>query len=96
MVLLFATGVPSVLAGEEGIETDTPEQQYFQVEQEILKDGKTIDRIKIIGPPSPPEGYERPVAPEPDQGDNGPGLPAEPDKRGSEPVPENTRPKGDK
>ncbi len=69
VLTLLSTGAVSVVFAEEELSEDTPEQKYFHVEQEILDNGKTVEKAMIVGPPSPPSGYEQgPVVAEPDQG----------------------------
>lgn len=68
VLTLLSTGAVSVVFAEEELSENTPEQKYFHVEQEILDDGKTVEKAMIVGPPSPPSGYEQgPVVPECDQ-----------------------------
>ncbi len=38
--------------------TDNP---YYKVEKIKTVDGTELDKITISGPPTPPEGYERPI-----------------------------------
>ena len=42
--------------------------KYYSVRTITLEDGTSIDEIVINGPPTPPPGYERPVAKIPDKG----------------------------
>ena len=45
-----------------------PDGEYYRVRTVTLEDGTSIDEIVINGPPTPPPGYERPVAKIPDPG----------------------------
>lgn len=68
VLTLLSAGSVSVVFAEDEVSENTPEKKYFRVEQEVLDDGKKIEKAKIVGPPSPPVGYERgPVVSEPDQ-----------------------------
>jgi len=47
---------------------DDADGEYYRVRTITFEDGTGIDEIVINGPPTPPPGYERPVAKIPDKG----------------------------
>jgi Fibronectin type III domain/Peptidase_C39 like family len=62
LVLLLSLLGPVVFA-QGGAPATTPARstEYFSVETLVMDDGRVVDKTVISGPPTPPEGYERPI-----------------------------------
>jgi len=60
-LLLIATVFTSQVVADE------QDNEYYRVRTITLEDGTSIDEVAIIGPPTPPLGYERPLAKIPDK-----------------------------
>ncbi len=61
LLLFFSAGNVDVFA-QQGTAPQAGGGKHYQIETFVLPDGRSVDRIIINGPPTPPPGYERPVA----------------------------------
>lgn len=60
---IFTVSVAIVFIGcaAENSKPSNSENPYYHVEKVETDQGEQLDKITISGPPTPPEGYDRPV-----------------------------------